>query len=241
MINRENRTPLYSQLVKELLKLIESELNPNDKLPSEKEICEMYAVSRTTVRLAMDELEKCGYIYRLQGKGSFVTNFHSNVNNSFEVIDDRKILENEYAESYSCVDGLFGITSILPNNMQELFSSMKFQCVQFIISTEGTETMVVNYYLNLNLFGHMDYEELMNNYVDNICEKHNVVIKEITETYQIVHAYQEMSEKLHVEENTPILRIDKTYYDTTNELAIFSMKHINSNKYKYRNFLKREF
>ena len=41
----------------------------NDKLPTEKEICEEYSVSRTTVRLTMNELENRGYIYRIQEKG----------------------------------------------------------------------------------------------------------------------------------------------------------------------------
>ena len=36
------------------------------------ELCDEYAVSRTTVRLAMSELERRGSIYRIQGKGSFV-------------------------------------------------------------------------------------------------------------------------------------------------------------------------
>lgn len=41
-------------------------------LPSESELCEMYAVSRITIRRSMDELEKLGLIVRIQGKGTFV-------------------------------------------------------------------------------------------------------------------------------------------------------------------------
>lgn len=41
-------------------------------LPSEREISGQYSVSRMTIRKAIDELAKEGFVYRLQGKGTFV-------------------------------------------------------------------------------------------------------------------------------------------------------------------------
>ena len=58
LLSSENKLPLYLQLVKTLKKQIKENMKENDKIPSEKEICDMYSVSRTTVRLAMAELEK---------------------------------------------------------------------------------------------------------------------------------------------------------------------------------------
>lgn len=52
---------------------IESGIYPsNSKLPSEKEISDIYNVSRITSKRALNELEKEGYIKRKQGLGSFV-------------------------------------------------------------------------------------------------------------------------------------------------------------------------
>ena len=45
---------------------------PNDRLPSERELCEQFSVSRITVRRALQTLENAGLIYRRQGLGSFV-------------------------------------------------------------------------------------------------------------------------------------------------------------------------
>ena len=72
MVNTNDTRPLYLQLADTLQKQIDETCSPDDKLPTEKELCDEYAVSRTTVRLAMAELEKRGSIYRVQGKGSFV-------------------------------------------------------------------------------------------------------------------------------------------------------------------------
>lgn len=67
---------LKYQMVKEaLLKGIrDGEIGEGEVLPSERELCEMFGVSRVTVRKAVEELESEGIIYKFQGKGSFVKN-----------------------------------------------------------------------------------------------------------------------------------------------------------------------
>lgn len=49
------------------------QLKPEEKLPSEHELAEKFAVSRVTVRRAMQTLESESVIYRCQGLGSFVS------------------------------------------------------------------------------------------------------------------------------------------------------------------------
>lgn len=75
MEDSEGRKPKYAQLVRQLEQLIQEIAGREDTcLPSERELCEKYAVSRITVRRALSELEETGQIYRVQGKGAFVRN-----------------------------------------------------------------------------------------------------------------------------------------------------------------------
>lgn len=63
----------YAQLIEELNDLIRERAYRADTcLPSERELCERYDVSRITVRRALAEMESAGVIYRIQGKGAFV-------------------------------------------------------------------------------------------------------------------------------------------------------------------------
>ena len=77
-MTRAKKQPLYDQLVELLKEKIENEYEANTMLPSERELSDLYGLSRTTVRLALQELEKIGYIYRQHGKGTFVSDLKRN-------------------------------------------------------------------------------------------------------------------------------------------------------------------
>lgn len=237
MLSRENEIPLYLQLAKTLKKQIKLELNPGDKLPSEKEICDLYSVSRTTVRLAMEELEKSGYIYRLQGKGSFVSSLKAKIVNSFEVIDDKSLLNSVKKNSYEFKESLYGITQILPNKLHEIYSTMEFLRLQYIVLLEKAPIYIIDYYLNIKKIKNVTKELLDRKTIDEICKQENVNFKRVDEEYTIINSYHELGEKLDIELGTPILRVDKSYYSDTNELLLLVVKHVNTQKYKYQNFL----
>lgn len=65
--------PLYFQIKSRLLDGIETgRYKPGDRIPSERELTDEFGVSRMTARQALKELENQGYLYRVQGKGTFV-------------------------------------------------------------------------------------------------------------------------------------------------------------------------
>jgi GntR family transcriptional regulator len=70
-----SRIPLYYQLVANIKRCITGGLlKPGDIIPSESEICEVFQISRSTVRQALGELEAEGLLLRKRGKGTFVSN-----------------------------------------------------------------------------------------------------------------------------------------------------------------------
>jgi GntR family transcriptional regulator len=73
-LNPKSPIPLYSQVKEAILDYIqENNLQPNNMLPSERELSELFGVNRLTVRKAMDEMSRQGIIFRQAGKGSFIS------------------------------------------------------------------------------------------------------------------------------------------------------------------------
>jgi GntR family transcriptional regulator, N-acetylglucosamine utilization regulator len=65
--------PLYQQLQRAIREAIEKKvLGPDDALPAERQIASELAVSRITVRKAIDGLVEEGLLVRRQGSGNFV-------------------------------------------------------------------------------------------------------------------------------------------------------------------------
>src|SRR6476659_66204 len=66
--------PRYYQL-KEIIRerIVTGEWEPGSLIPSERELCERYGISRMTARQAITELVNEGLFYREQGKGTFVS------------------------------------------------------------------------------------------------------------------------------------------------------------------------
>ncbi|MCL4787501.1 MAG: GntR family transcriptional regulator [Verrucomicrobia bacterium] len=76
MVNEKFSPPKYFQISRDVVSQIQSgALPPGAPVPSENDIIEKYAVSNTTARKALHELEKEGWVTRVKGKGTFVRDF----------------------------------------------------------------------------------------------------------------------------------------------------------------------
>ncbi len=72
-LNKSIPVPLYYQLKEMILEALkDGTYQPDDMLPTEKELGDMFDISRTTVRQAVTELVQEGWLYRVKSKGTFV-------------------------------------------------------------------------------------------------------------------------------------------------------------------------
>jgi len=73
-LERGSIIPLYYQLLEIIIDQIETGiLRPGDPVPSENELCRKYRVSKSTVLQAIQALVNKRLVYRIRGKGTFVT------------------------------------------------------------------------------------------------------------------------------------------------------------------------
>lgn len=74
LVDPNDYTPKYYQLASILREQIEQgRLSAHDSIPSERNLEEIYSVSRTTIRQAIDLLVRQGFLYREHGRGTFVS------------------------------------------------------------------------------------------------------------------------------------------------------------------------
>ncbi|MFB5677703.1 FadR/GntR family transcriptional regulator [Paenibacillus terreus] len=71
--NRVSSNKLYIQIYDQILSQIQTgAFAIGDKLPTERELCAQFGVSRAPIRQALSALEMKGYIYSRQGEGVYV-------------------------------------------------------------------------------------------------------------------------------------------------------------------------
>ena len=79
-IDRNHQKPLHSQLTEVMRERIQTGFYPvESKLPSEREICEEFNVSRTTVRETIRQLIREDLIHVQAGRGAFVKEPNRNI------------------------------------------------------------------------------------------------------------------------------------------------------------------
>ncbi|MEZ4508813.1 MAG: GntR family transcriptional regulator [Eubacteriales bacterium] len=75
----ENDKPIFRQIIEHINAGIDSgTYSRGQAIPSEPELSKQFHTTRMTVRRAIDALESQGILYRVQGKGTFVSQFELN-------------------------------------------------------------------------------------------------------------------------------------------------------------------
>jgi GntR family transcriptional regulator len=72
-VDKQSRIPLYVQVLDQFVLAIDKKLlKEGEKISNEYELCELFQVSRFTLRQALKELEYDGQIYKKRGKGTYI-------------------------------------------------------------------------------------------------------------------------------------------------------------------------
>jgi len=85
-MDKTSSIPIYTQLEEAIQeKIRKKEYLPGEELPTERELTELFGVSRMTIRQAISNLVHKGILFKIRGKGTFV---------SKEVIDKKLEIES---------------------------------------------------------------------------------------------------------------------------------------------------
>jgi len=214
-IDKKSRIPVYVQVMDLIIAKIEDGvLREEMKLPSERELCNLYDVSRTTIRQAMSELERDGYINTYKGRGSFVAEkrFNQDMSALLGLTESMKQLGKTISTAV-VESAQIRCDERLARKMQCAVGTDVFRFTR-VRYADKEPVMVVTTHMPCERFPDFDATRLKTESLyDTLSNIYKVIFTAARETLRIVRVRGDAIDHLQVEQNTPCMRIDRYTYD----------------------------
>lgn len=222
----------YEKIAQTIINKIKSgEFKPNTKIPSENELSVMFDTSRVTVRKAIGNVINRGYLYSNQGKGTFV-------------VDNSKKEEVE-------IDDLIGLSKRAERKGDKTSSSvisLQFRKIDnYLLPLFKERGQVLYYerircinevpiayefaYLNPKYADDVTLKDLSNSF-DRYVERKGLKISKIKKEFKATIPPSEILEKLKLDSNVPIIKVDYYKYLDNGDLFEYAKVFYNQNLYK---------
>ncbi|WP_195854438.1 GntR family transcriptional regulator [Aerococcus tenax] len=232
--------PLYISIADQLRKMIIDQLKPGDILPSERTLVKSTGASRTTVRLALKELELLGIIQTIHGKGRYVSDLdHTMINlqGMYSFTDHMKLIGRKPKSKI-----ISNKIKIVENNselLQKLFYREKLPLNYFqrIRLADNIPMMVEKTYIPSSVFENFDPKEIERKPLYSIfLDEYSQIINYVEEEIEANHSTKQVSDLLSIEENSTVLIIRRKAYNQNNNLIEYTISFARADKFKYKIF-----
>lgn len=237
MIDPSNILPKYYQLANILRQQIENgDFQPYDVIPSERKLEQRYNLSRPTIRQAIDLLSKQGYLYRLHGKGTFVsppklqkgmlelTSFSEDMRNR-GLKPGQRILEFGYVKP----------DSKTKRKLEILDNEKKVLRIKRLRFGDEEPMGLQDSFLALDsahTITQKEIEEGGSIYLI-LQEKFGIFPTEADETLEVTLATHEEAELLNIKEGSPLLLNERTLWSQERKAIEFVRILYRGDRYKY--------
>lgn len=215
-LDKNGPIPLYSQLKGEIINRIQKgEYKVNDRLPSEKELMEIFGISRTTVRQAVDLLVQEGYLEIRRGIGTFVSKPKYNVweleeLRSFEDEVGRKGLKTE---TQALGLEIVNINSELKNIYSDKYN--KFYKLTRLRFVERQPSILVTTFVPYDIAPGLEkYNFSAVSLFSILKEDYHIRIDYAKKTFRAINVNKEDAKLLNIKEGTAIQLVKTITYNT---------------------------
>lgn len=204
-------------------------------LPSERTLAEKYFVSRTTVRNAIEQLVHDGLLYKIQGKGTYVSMPKLHATNS--VTSTRKYLKDHHLKPSTRI-----ITSGIRN------AGYKYSNI-FNISESDQLFFVYRQRLGNKIPYSVEYTFLPFAYVPNAqsynfakeslydCfNDNNIIVDHTVQTIDLVKIFKPQSDILQQPDGSASFKRVNTVYDIHNRVVEYTLSYSLADKFKFSQF-----
>lgn len=236
-INKYSTVPLYCQLKNIILENIESGVFMEDsKIPSEQDLCEEYGISRPTVRQAINELTNNGHLYKMKGKGTFVSKRKSTVSiKDYNGFTD-SILDSLEPEKKNIIS----VTTINSDDvvkLKEIFNlkteNQEFSCITYL-NTRNDETFSINKsYIPLSLFPEI-IDDIKNKKpsFEILRGKYPLLPCSSKSSLEIIYTDQSDAALLQLQTGQPLIQVNNVLYSKSGQPVEYIVSKYRADKCK---------
>ena len=229
-------TPLYFQL-KNIVKskITSNELKAQERLPSESQLCIEYGVSRATVRQAILELEKDGFVYRERGKGTFVTD-----REALKQLSLKGTIENLIASGRGTFIKVLEYREVSPPSrvakilrLKENVNIFQLEIIRLIPKGPFGYSFI---YIPLH-FGKMISRDELSEKTEFITffeRKSRTRVHRASQSIDVSLANEVVAKNLAIKPMDPVLVIERQYYARDGSALFMSLTYFRPDIYKYK-------
>lgn len=232
--NSKGAPPLYLQIHADLKeKIIKDEYAYGDRIPSEKELENIYQVSRITARQAIQELEKENMVERARGKGTIVTyrkcmEEHLSTIRSFtNEMKDRNMEPGTKEAKISIVQADDVLADIF--NMEP---GMLLYYLQRVRTGDGQEIVYFESYFPMDSKLPME-DAAYDGSIYEMLRQRGIMAVFVKEQFDCLCPSEEIQKKLVMGENIPVLRRRRVSYDEAGKVVEYTIGYYRGDRYSY--------
>ena len=220
IIDRENPKKLYLQLYEILKSRIESgEWPVNARIPSEDELCRLYDVSKATVRLAISDLARHGYLLRQQGRGTFVCK--RVIPEGLSMLTSFKELMLEAGVTFSTK--VLVQTVLMPtdelNFMFELPDNTHLIFIKRLRFVDNEPVLLQESYLPYHVCPQIVHEDLEHNsLIEALGKKYQIPITKVQDFIEVAPIHEPESTLLGIPAKTSVLLIEQRFFSGNSQI-----------------------
>lgn len=222
---------LYSKLIDELLEKIGT-MKKGDQLPSERQLCKDYEVSRTTVRNAIRYLVNSGVLYQIQGKGTFIREENrENLSNYYSFT--QQIKKSGKTPKSIVVD--YAIKDINPK-LKEVMKLNDDKIIQFnrLRLADNVPMMYEKTTIPYSRFKSVDKKLLEKKALyDIFLEDFNTKIYEVKERFSVVELNSDKAKILGFKNKIACLKIKRISYDIEENIIEYTISYARGDMFYY--------
>lgn len=228
--------PLYQQLKEHIIEKIDKNIwKPGDKIYSENQLYEKFDVSRNTAKKAIEDLVQEGTLYRIQGKGTFVSmpKIEQSLSAFYsfsQVLQKKGLKPHDVVLDVKTIEASHKVAKELQIEKGEpvvTLQRLRYANEEpIILEVSYLPKSMIDNEAKLQLVSQTPLYDILHTYF-------NVIVNSAKETFEPILIREEEKQYLEVEVGSPALLLERVAYDADKTPVEFCKSIVRGDRCKF--------